>query len=168
MPVEYAVAESVSRFAESLIATQHPHLATAQIDYLFVDKEMKAKGRILFGKVSCPGALLKYYTGKDFIMEISTKSWNELTAQQRQALVDHLLERCSGEEDEDSGEMKWKLREPDVQEFGTILHRHGVWHDGLRDFISVARTIPFDAIISEETVEEQDVTEFLSTSQSES
>lgn len=167
MAVEYAIAESVAKFAEALIASQHPHLATAQIDYLFVDKEMKAKGRPLFGKVSCPGALLKFYTGKDFIVEVSAPSWNELTAAQRSALVDHLLERCSGEEDDESGEMKWKLREPDVQEFGTILHRHGVWHDGLRDFISVARAIPFDAIISEETVEEQDVTEFLSSTQTE-
>jgi hypothetical protein len=165
MTIEYAIAESVAQFATNLIASQHPHLATANIDYLFVDKEMKSKGRPLYGKVSCPGPLLKFYTERDFIVEVSGPSWNELTAAQRNALVDHLLERCGGEEDEDSGEMKWKLREPDVQEFGTILHRHGVWHDGLKDFVQVAQTINLDAIIEEETVEEMDVTGFLNTTE---
>ena len=67
--------------------------------------------------------------------------WNGLEEGQRKALVDHLLEYCSGEADEETGEMKWTVREPDVREFSTILSRHGAWNEGLVGFIQVAHTI---------------------------
>lgn len=159
---DYSLAESVQKLAEKLIAEQHPHLASAAFDFLYVDKEMKSKGRPLYGKVSCPGSLLKFYIEKDFVLEIGLPSWNELAYPQRVALIDHLLERCHGEEDDKTGDMKYSLRDPDVQEFGTILHRHGAWNDTLRDFCSVAQRVDFDAIADQEAVDaEQDVTEFL-------
>ena len=66
------------------------------------------------------------------------------------ALVDHLLERCTGEEDEKTGDMKWSIREPEVQEFATILRRHGAWHIGLTSFVEVAQSIELDEVIQEE------------------
>ena len=87
---------------------------------------------------------------KDFVIEVAQNRWNELSPKQQQALVDHLLERCTGEEDEKSGEMKWQIREPEVQEFATILRRHGAWHPGLVSFVEVAQNIELDEVIEEE------------------
>ena len=63
------------------------------------------------------------------------------------------MERCWGEEDEeDAGApMSWSLREPDVQEFSSILRRHGAWNDDLAGFASVAKEIDLAAIVTETT-----------------
>ena len=84
-------------------------------------------------------------------MEIALDQWNELADTQRKALIDHLLECCTGEEDEDDGggDMKWSVREPDVQEFSAILRRHGAWNDDLAAFASIAKTIDIDSLVSE-------------------
>ena len=90
----------------------------------------------------------------DFIVEVSLPKWNDMTEDQRTALVDHLLERCAGEEDEETGEYLWSLRDPDVQEFSTILKRHGIWHEGLTSFVQVAHGLDIASIVEEETGED--------------
>jgi hypothetical protein len=67
----------------------------------------------------------------DFIMTISLDVWNDLNPVQRTALVDHLLTRCVAQEDEKNGEMKYRVRPPQVQEFPEIAERYGTWNDGL-------------------------------------
>jgi hypothetical protein len=36
-----------------------------------------------------------------------------------------------GEEDESTGDMKWGIRPPEVQEFSEIAERHGQWNENL-------------------------------------
>jgi hypothetical protein len=105
-----------------------------------MDTTPKKGGRELWGKASKVSGRWEHLTELDFIIEIAEKPWGEITESQRQALMDHLLESCTGEEQED-GSMKWSIREPDVQEYSTILSRHGVWNESLSGFIQVAQTI---------------------------
>lgn len=82
-------------------------------------------------------------------MEVALDQWNELDAHRRTALVDHLLECCFGEEDEeDGGAMKWKVRDPDVKEFRTILQRYGAWNEDLIGFVSVAKQVNIDSMVT--------------------
>ena len=146
----YGEAELVESYAKKLIGPFHPELATARIKYIFVDKGSIKSGRPVFGKVRKISGALEYLTQLDFLVEIALDHWNELTEQQRTALVDHLLERCWGEEsEEDSGAFKWSIREPDVQEFGSILQRHGVWNDSLGGFVSIAKKIKVDDLVDD-------------------
>lgn len=151
MAKEFSMAEDVAQIANGLIPNHHPELATARIGFVHVDKVGMKNGRELWGKARRVSGLWEFYTEKDFIIEVATDIWNESTQEQRVALVDHLLERCTGEEDEKSGAIKWGIREPDIHEFTTILERHGVWHDGLLAFVQVAQAINLDHIIQEET-----------------
>lgn len=151
MPGSYSQAENLERMAEHIISQYHPELATARILYLFCEKAGKKNGVDLLGKVEKLSGWKEYVLGKDFRMEVPLDKWNDLDETQRNALIDHLLERCYGEEEEDTGDMKWKLRDPDVQEFSGILRRHGAWHDGLKTFVEVAHGVQLDDIITEET-----------------
>ena len=65
-------------------------------------------------------------------------------------MVDQLLERCTAEENDADGSMDWKVRDPEVHEFATILQRYGAWHDGLRTFVEVAKAIDLDTLVAEE------------------
>jgi hypothetical protein len=158
MPKLYGHAENFEEIANSLIPPYHPELATARIQYIVVDKGGMKGGRPVLGKVRKISGALEYLLEIDFLVEIAGDSWNELSGDQRQALADHLLERCYGEEDDESGAMKWSVREPDVQEFTSILRRRGVWTAELTDFVSVAKTIDLDAILDEVTQEQAVVT----------
>jgi hypothetical protein len=151
MSAEYSAAESVQAVAQSLLATYHPELATARVAYMFIDRVPKKGGRELYGKAIKVSGRWENLTELDFCIEVSLPKWQELTEDQKTALIDHLLERCSGEEDEEDGSYKWSLREPDVQEFSTILKRHGNWNESLTSFIQVAQSLDIAAIVQEET-----------------
>lgn len=159
MSAEYSPAESVQAVAQSLMATYHPELATARISYLFIDRVPKKGGRELLGKAVKVSGRWQELTELDFIIEVSLPKWQELTDDQKTALVDHLLERCSGEENEEDGSYTWTLREPDVQEFSTILQRHKNWNESLTSFVQVAQSLDIAEIVREETGETVDETE---------
>lgn len=147
MSKEYSEAESVEEMAQQAIPMFHPHLATARIAYLFVDKGSMKAGKPVLGKARKVSGALEFLLERDFIIEVALDFWNDLGDGQRQALVDHLLERCFGEEEEESGEMSWSVREPDVQEFSSILRRHGAWNESLAGFVSVAKLVNIDEMV---------------------
>ena len=149
MPKLYCSAESVEAVAHHLIPMYHPELAMARIKYINVDKASAKNGRPISGKVRRISGSLEYLLECDFLVEVALDQWNELTELQRQALVDHLLERCTGEEDDQTGDMKWTTREPDVAEFTAILRRHGAWNDDLNAFASVAKTVDIDSLVDD-------------------
>jgi len=156
MPKTYETAESVEQIAASLIPNYHPELATAAIMYVFISEATKKNGKEVLGKVQKLTGFNEWVLEHNFVVTIAMDKWNELTENQRSALVDHMLERCTGEEDEDTGEMKWKMRDPDVQEFPNILHRHGAWNEDLQGFVSMAQSINLDQIVEEETEEAEE------------
>lgn len=150
VPLLYGGFDSVKEVADALIRKHHDHLATANIIFVCRNKEIKSGGRILPGKVSIPNALYKYLTmdalatqngfkaidhdelpQANFIIEVATETWNPASPDRRIAMIDHLLARCVGEEDPKSGEMKWSMRPPQVQEFPEVAERNGAWNDEL-------------------------------------
>lgn len=162
MPKVYGEAESVKALAGGLIANYHPELSTARLRYIFVDQGSKKGGHVILGKARRISGPLEYMLELDFLLEVAQDQWQDLSSEGRAALVDHLLERCTGEEDEKTGAMKWTMREPDVQEFSTILRRHGAWNEALSGFVVVAQEISVDQIAREEagvSLEESEVSE---------
>lgn len=146
---KYGTAELVEDLAMRLIPHFHPELATARIKYIWVETASMKSGRPVFGKVRKVSGAIEYLLEIDFLIEIALDKYNELSPHQRSALVDHLLERCHGEENEKDGSMKWKVREPDVQEFASILQRYGAWNEELNGFVSIAQHVKVDALVEE-------------------
>lgn len=136
---EFSDAEAVAKLAKKLIPQYHPELATARIDYIFISEASMKNGRPVRGKVRKLSGYVEHRIENDFVLEIALDLWNQADANSRTALVDHLLERLTGDEDEnDAGApMKWKLRCPDVEEFTSILKRYGAWNDDLKSFVGV-------------------------------
>ncbi len=150
MPRIYANAESVKEIATRILPTYHSELATARIRYIFVDKASSRGGRPVLGKAKRVSGSLEFLLDTDFLVEVALDCWNEASERQRLALVDHLLETCTGVEDEESGgEMRWGIREPDVKEFSSILHRHGAWTKDLEGMVEVAQRLNLQDRIQE-------------------
>lgn len=128
-------------YADKLIKEHHPHLATANITFLCRNRASKSQGKPVPGSVKRASLVEKHLSGSecDYIMTLSLDVWNSLTSSQRLALVDHLLTRCVGTEDERNGSMKWSLRSPEVQEFAEVVSRNGLWNESIADFIDSAK-----------------------------
>ena len=117
--------------AKSLIPKYHPELGMARFQYLCRSKSCKSGGKPVAGKIYKPSGWTRFLTETDFVVEIALDCWNDLEPNQRTALIDHLLSRCVGTEDEQNGEMKWSIRPPEVQEFPEVAERNGQWTEGL-------------------------------------
>lgn len=138
-PVLYDFHESSKTISEDLIPKHHPELASARILYMCRSKSVK------HGNVPVPGTVKKAGPievelsrdrfddegGAHFVMMVALDVWNPMNPKQRIALIDHLLTRCVGIEDEKTGEIKFSVRQPQVQEFPEIAERHGRWNEGL-------------------------------------
>jgi hypothetical protein len=155
MPKEYVDAESVQTMAQQILPTFHAELAEADIRYYFVTEHSMKNGRPLYGKARKMSGSLHFLTGHDFVIEVAMDLWNEMPDAQRRAVIDHLLEYCTGEEDEDSGEMRYTMREPDVKEFATILRRHGAWNNDLVGLVQLARSLNIDEQVQQIVDENQ-------------
>lgn len=147
---KYSSASDVEEIAEGLIPNHHPELASARIQYLFTETASKKGGRELMGKASKVSGRWEFLTELDFVIEVAAPIWKDLSPERRQALVDHLLEHCTAQENEETGDFKWSLREPDVKEFATVLQRHGCWADHLAGFLHVAQNVDLSSIVDEE------------------
>lgn len=143
MPVIFSEAETVGEIANRILPAAHPHLATARIRYVYRDKASKEGGKPLAGKVTKISGVNEYLLNCDFLIVVAQDMWNEMDAHTREALVDHLLTYCQGEEDEkDPGApMKWSLRKPDVKEFVEVLNRRGKWNESLGEFVDAANML---------------------------
>lgn len=171
MPVIFSDAETVAEVSSRILPSAHPHLATARIRYVFRDKAAKEGGKPIPGKVSRISGVNEYLLNVDFLIVVAQDIWNELDGHKRDALVDHLLTYCKGEEDEkDPGAaMKWSIRRPDVREFTEVLNRRGKWNTELEDFVEAAQRIEAESAsrsgLEEEYEEDQDNPRLLDASQ---
>lgn len=133
IPLLFDNFETAEKIAIDLIKNHHPDLASARFRYICRNKAAKRGKTPILGNICKMSGKYIFLTDCDYVMEIALETWNDLAPNQRKALVDHLLTRCYGEEDESTGDMKWRIRPPVVQEFPEVAERHGQWNESLVD-----------------------------------
>ena len=131
--VEYEWAPDVETIAKDIIATveEHAHLAQAVILYVFRDKASRNRGRAVLGRARKVAGLNKFLIHDEddlplFVLEISKDTWEDLTEEQRRALVDHELCHLVVDTDDD-GTLVARTRGHDLEEFIGVVDRHGLW-----------------------------------------
>jgi len=155
---KYSPAPEVKALAEELITKYHQHLIDfdVKIEYVFVDKTPKSKGREVWGsckKISGQNAFLaNQQEGSDpfFVITIPEPIWEALSLDGRTALVDHYLcyahaEANQKEDDDEADPVKLSVESPDLVEFSCIVRRHGLWRDEAKALVdALAKKKPED------------------------
>lgn len=119
--------------AEALIPVLHPHLKDARIAYLwFEDKEKN--GKTILGHAAKANPKVRFFGEVEFVIEFNHTQWKEAGPLQLAALVDHELSHC-GIEVKD-GEERPMMIAHDIEEFGPIVSRWGLWKTDLVAFAS--------------------------------
>ena len=122
---QYFDADAVKEIAKDLIPKHHLHLDRIPIMYLFNGGKMRE-----WAKISSRSAKERVISAYYFVMEVNHAQWLLLTDEQRLALVDHEL--CHTAMDTETGEPS--VIDHDIEEFGIIVERHGLWRDSVKHF----------------------------------
>ena len=141
----HSFADEPRDIAERLIPLHHQHLIGVRIEYLFISKARKRNGKTKAGQcmvkrgldafLATPGVTSSLDAPDFFVLEFAAPVWEELTDAGKAALVDHELCHARTEETDEGG-VRLSTRPHDVEEFGDILRRHGLWEPSIGQMIS--------------------------------
>jgi hypothetical protein len=124
--------DDVKLMAAQLITEQHGGLAEAKICYLVRTGEWKKKGNDVFGTAELVSKKHKHLTGYDFIITIGYRAWTMAPDEGfKKALMDHELTHCCKDVDKE-GNPKYYIQDHSVNDFASIIRRHGLWDQSLR------------------------------------
>jgi predicted metallopeptidase len=147
---EYKHSDEIEAIAKKLVPEHHPHLQHAAIAYLMrtldPDKKLKlpvkrAGKKSKVAKAIGVPELWHAICGFDFVMSVDELFWAFMSADCKEAVVDHEL--CHFAHDEDG----WYIRDHDIQEFTAILKRHGFYMPELKEFCAAApvqKDLPYE------------------------
>ena len=117
----------------------YPLLVNTPIKFLFKEKASKRNGNPVMGKVTKVSPLYATLIDEVFIITIAYDEWSTLAEDRKLAWLDHFLAQCFCEEDEETGDVKYKVASPPLGGFSHVVERRGMeWHP---DLVKL-RTIP--------------------------
>jgi len=130
-PTQYDFAETIEKVAKKLISKDHTHLINCKMAYLYVNKEITSKGRKVAATAERVSGKHTALSGYHFVITISYPIWRNLSDPTKIAVIDHELSHCWVEENETTGDTVYKTVPHDVEEFGAIIMRHGLYTGNL-------------------------------------
>lgn len=123
--------EEVHNLMKELITLYHPDLVPIvdEISIVFREVAQNKGGTPVFGTAQKASPVMSVLAKRSlrFVLYIASDCWSSLNGDQRKALIDSLLLRCSCEFDQKKQEYKCTLRSPDIIAFREEIDRHGMW-----------------------------------------
>lgn len=115
--------------AKILIKQFHVGIRKCSIAYLWTEN-MGQGAKVTLGKAAKAPARWQFIAQVDFVLVFNHSAWRILTEEQKIALVDHELMHC----DIDGEKDKAMIVPHDIEEFGLIVKRWGLWKPDLQSF----------------------------------
>lgn len=138
--MQYTFNEEARKLAKRIIKKHHGHLRGLPIVHVFQDKGKKkkpVKGKQEWARASKVPDRYRFIMDKNpvFMITYNKQIWDGISDRKKKALVDHELAHCGYSADKGRAYMIHH----DLEEFKAILKRHGLWTDGVKDFVESAR-----------------------------
>lgn len=131
---QFMESPEVEKVAKKVIEEENIELGPAEISYLLVYPNISTKRAAKAKKASKE---LKFFTGFDFLLEISGELWDMLDRQNRYMLVWHQLLHFDPVYKAKSQEWKMKTRKPEYADYYEINEEKGSdWHKAVQATMS--------------------------------
>lgn len=127
---EYAP-ESVLKLAARLVDQHHGRLAEAKISYVMRNGTWRKKGEAVDADVSVVSGANRFEMDKHFRVTINAELWEKANENTRLYILDKQLSRCWRDETA-TGDVRWSLRDYQIKEFTSLINRHGLITEDLR------------------------------------
>jgi hypothetical protein len=157
-PVSYTLLtredhEPIYARLDAIIAAHHREIRFARIAIAWCTswKKPDVDGRQTLGKCRKASDLDRELASFDFVILLQREFWlnDTVTNAQRDALLDHELCHATVRIDpvtddpaeDERGRIIYRIRKHDIEEFGEVVERHGLWKHDLEAFArSLARS----------------------------
>ncbi len=130
---DYKMAPEVVPLAREVIGKYHPHLAGADIVYLFRVGKWCCRGHTIKGKALVAPQLWRFVGGCDLVLTLSEVIYKNLSDEGKAALLDHELSHFNEPTIDNRGATFWSTRDHDVREFSAVVKRHNICMSGLKN-----------------------------------
>ena len=129
MSKEYNENQEVEQIAKELIPQMGwEHLPDIKFLMLVTEKNQ------YLGKCSKATGKWRYLVDKDYVIEVWEDYWSTATSEQKRALLYHELKHIDYGEEKDDGELVWKIRRHDIEEFNDVVSKYKLWRPELQEF----------------------------------
>ena len=115
--------DELQQLGEKVIDTQKIDIYPSKICYLLVYPHIS---KTVAGKCVKSGKELKFFTNFDYLIEISGELWDALDEKTRAILIEHELLHVLPTSNDKTGDWEFKLRDHNVQDFASIIKKHGI------------------------------------------
>jgi hypothetical protein len=141
----------------------YPHLVQSRCIFLFKEKATVTDDRPVIGKVAKANPVLVTVLQSlqpneppvSFVFTFGWDAWNVSPRKTKEAWVDQLMAMCWGEEDDKTGDIKFRIRNPSISVFPEILKRHGTeWDSSLAKLATLTEAEGVSLFKGEEGVAE--------------
>jgi hypothetical protein len=129
---------------DELVDQHHEDLRKARIALAWCTSwKPDVDGRVVLGKMQKASDLGRELAPFDFVVLLSKRFWMhpETKETQKRALLDHelchgaLAHDAAGEPIENErGQLVFRIRKHDLEEFSAIVQRHGIWKSDIEQF----------------------------------
>ena len=140
----FEVSADLKKLGEQVINDQKIDVYPAKLEFLLVYPNVT---KSVAGRCIRTGKELKFFSGFDYLIEMSGELWDTLDDKTKAILMEHELKHVCPVMNEKSGEWEFKLRDHDVQDFSSIIKKYGV------DWISTVKL----SVASLYEIDEQEV-----------
>jgi len=134
-PTKFARAPEIyASYVVPLVNDHRSDLAQARIVTMFRAGTWKSAGLTVLAKTTKVTAQTKALIGEpepDYVITVSADVWGLIGESARMALIDHELAHCFVDEDS-QGNPKYALVGHDIEEFFSIIRRHGDWSESIK------------------------------------
>ncbi len=131
------VGQDVLDLTKDIIREHHSDLIEAKIAMIFRSKAASTGKKLVWGKASKIPKRLQALLDYDFLIELAADIYEDLSDEQKLALIDHELCHCHMD---DFG--KAKMVHHDIEEFDCIIERYGAWAPDIKKTISRMKSLP--------------------------
>lgn len=130
----YAESVEINKLVEKVLEKEKLDIAPAELGCIIVYPNL-SKTRI--AKMKKASAIEEFYSGNNYILQISGETWDMLDDETRYILIYHELLKIDTQYKEKSGEWKFKLRPTDYNDFYTINEDFGsTWYKTIQSTAS--------------------------------
>jgi hypothetical protein len=150
MAVEHFKAETTihEKAKQVLLEMMKDNLSLGLVDpndiiILMREGDMPPKWGLIPGQIKKVTKDLPLLTDKKYnykyVLVIVAKTWNNMTDEQRNGLLYHLFCHIDVQENENTGDVSYRLKKPPIVAFPEELEKHGYWwpHEDKSDIVKI-------------------------------
>lgn len=120
---EFETSDELKTLAEKVISEQKLDVSPANIEYLLVYPNIS---NTVAGRCIKSGKELKFFSGSDYLIEMSGELWDILDDSVKYILMQHELMHIMPIMNDKTGDWKFELRKHDLEDFSILFKNYGI------------------------------------------